>query len=391
MTAVTIVGASLAGLSTGRALRREGFTGQVTIVGDEVHPPYDRPPLSKDFLLGQCVEDDLSLAMPDEDLGIDWVLGRRAIGLDPVAGRVSVEDGSEIVADSVVIATGSRARSVPWLRPLRGVHTLRSLDDARALRADLVPGRRLVIVGAGFIGSEIASAAVTRGLDVTVLEAQEQPLVGPLGVDAAAVVASLHARHGVNLRCSAAVTALQGETSVAGVALSDGALLPADVVLVGVGSQANVEWLAGSGLTVDGGVCCDATGWTGVGSTYAVGDCSAWHDEAAGRHHRIEHWTDSRDRAGRVARHIVGRPDQTPLPPPYFWSDQYGVRLQFAGRRRGDEEFVVDSGSIEDLDLLGLYLRGGEPVAVLGMNRVRDVARWRRRLLTQTDSQKGSA
>ncbi len=390
MNSVIVVGASLAGVSTARALRREGFGGSITVIGDEPHLPYDRPPLSKEFLLGQSAEDDLSLLLPDEDLQVDWMLNSRAIALDPASRTVTLDDGRQVSADAIVAATGARARTLPELPALDGVHLLRSLDDARRLRAALTSGRRLAIIGAGFIGSEIASAAVSLGVEVTILEAQSQPLVRALGTEAAQVISAFHARHGVRLRCDVEVVSLVGEESVSGVLVAPDEVVPADAVVIGVGSLPNVEWLDGSGLATQGGLHCDTHGHTGLDGVYGVGDCSAWFDADLGRHHRIEHWTDSRDRPLRVARHLLGRPDTSPLAPPYFWSDQYGVRLQFAGRLRGDEEFVVDSGGPETDDLLAFYLRDGEQVAVLGINRLREVSRWRR-LHAASNARKGTA
>lgn len=392
-----MVGASLAGQATARGLRAHGFDGDVVMIGDEAHRPYDRPPLSKGFLDGSIAEADLTIESAGEaagSLGLEWRLGTRAVALDPATRAVTLACGTTITGDAVVIATGSRARR---LAPhagggLRGVHTLRTLDDALALRADLVPGARVVLVGAGFIGSEIAATAHHLGLDVTLVEAAQSPLAGALGVEVGAMVARLHAAHGVPLLCGVPVDSLTSDGGprphVTGVLLADGRLLPADVVVVGIGSAAAVDWLADSGLELGGptgGVATDDAGHTGAPGVYAVGDCSAWHDPAWGGRRRIEHWTDSLERPRRVVEDLLGltAPDaRAGLRAPYVWSEQYATRIQYAGRRRGDEVVTVEAGSPETADVLAVYRRGDVVTAVLGMDQPRLFGRLRRGLDT---------
>ena len=376
---VLVVGAGLAGHAAARALRRQGFDGRITVVGDELELPYDRPPLSKEFLAGLVTEADLALAGPGNDLDVEWVLGTRAVGLDPTLRSVELAVGGWLVADAVVVATGSRARPWPGPQPA-GVHTLRTLADSRALRAELHPGARLVIIGAGFIGAEVASTAKGLGVDVTVLEAAPTPLSGPLGVELGAVVAGLHERHGVHLHCGVPVAELVGTDQVSGVRLADGRGFPADLVVVGVGSLPNVEWLATSGLDVSAGLACSAVGATDAPGVYGVGDGVAWFDPVHGRPVRVEHWTDSRDRPAVAVADLLGAPSPGRLRPPYFWSDQYGVRIQFAGHRRGDEEITIEAGSAETGDLLAVYRRSGQPVAVLGLNQTSQFMRIRKSL-----------
>ncbi|WP_309647601.1 FAD-dependent oxidoreductase [Nocardioides sp.] len=384
---ILVVGASLAGHATARALRGAGFDGDVVMVGDEPHRPYDRPPLSKGFLVGTTSVEDLSLEDHETDLGLDWRLGVRAVALDPGTRTVTLADGQMLTGDAVVVATGSRARGLsPALGGgLRGVHTLRTLDDAVALRTELLPGARLVLVGAGFVGAEIAATARAVGLGVTLVEASASPLSGPLGPEVGAMVARLHDAHGVPLLCGTPVRRLTGRTRVDGVELADGRHLPADVVVLGIGSVAAVDWLAGSGLDLapgpTGGLGCDAEGSTGAPGVYGVGDCSAWHDAVRGTRHRVEHWTDSHERPRRTVEALLGGAGPAPpLPAPYFWSEQYGVRIQFAGRRFGDETLTVEAGSPETCDVLVVYRRGGEPTAVLGMDQPRLFGRLRRSL-----------
>ncbi len=381
MDSVVVVGASLAGHAMAQSLRHEGFAGRLLVVGDEVHRPYDRPPLSKQFLAGRIHSDALALEDPEDDLGVEWRLGSRATDLDVARRTVRLAHGSTINADAVVVATGSRARILPGVSTrLRGVHSLRTLDDAVALRKELLPGRRLVVLGAGFVGSEVAATAVGLGLSVTVVEATATPLAGPLGVQGGSAVASLHARRGVRVLCGSAVTGIVGRTRVRAVVLADGQTVEADVVLIAIGSEPNIDWLTGSGLETSPGLHCDARGRAAPG-VFGVGDCSAWFDPAHGQHRRVEHWTDSMQRAGIVAAAMMRPEEETkPLPTPYFWSDQYDVRIQYAGRRLGDEVFRIEQGSAETEDLLGIYWRDDDPVAVLGLNQPREFGRWRRRL-----------
>ncbi|MGK5112305.1 NAD(P)/FAD-dependent oxidoreductase [Geodermatophilus sp. CPCC 205506] len=378
---VAVVGASLAGLSAARALREQSYDGRIVVIGDEVHAPYDRPPLSKEFLAGTASLDDVALGTPDDDqLGIEWRLGTTAVGLDHLGRSVLLSDGSAVRADGVVLATGARARRLPGSEGLDGVHVLRSLDDAIALRDDLAAAERLVVIGAGFIGAEVASTARGLGLDVTVVETQPVPLAGPLGADMGAVCAGLHADHGTRLLAGTGVAGLVGSGRVEAVELTDGTRLPADVVVVGIGAVPNTEWLADSGVALGNGVLTDARGATNVPGVVAVGDCAAAWSASAERHVRIEHWTSALEQPATAVATLLGGATPAPTPVPYFWSDQYGARIQFAGsRREGDVARVVE-GSCADRSFLVVYERDGNPVAVLGMNQPRLFTRWRRQL-----------
>lgn len=379
MRDITIVGASLAGLSTARALRAEGYDGRITLIGDELHRPYDRPPLSKAFLAGTCTEADLALEDADERLDLVELLGRRAVALSP--GRVvKLDDGSRVQGDAVVLATGARARSLPWGDGLAGVHVLRTLDDSRALRADLVPGAQLVVIGAGFIGAEVASTARTLGLEVTVLEAAPTPLAGPLGGQLGAVLAGLHERAGVTLRTGVAPIGFDGEQRVSGVRLANGTSLAADVVVVGVGAAPNVEWLADSPLTLANGIACDEHGATDLPGVFAVGDCAAWLDPSSGSARRVEHWTGALERPTLVAQRLLHGHATTSSRPVYFWSDQYGTRIQFAGSIAGHDGVTIEDGDVDRLQFLATYRRGDDVIGVLGVDSVRQFTRWRRRL-----------
>lgn len=377
-----MVGASLAGLSAARSLRRQGYDGRLVVIGDEFHRPYDRPPLSKEFLAGSLAESDLALEPDDEDLRAEWLLGVRAVALDGPQRAVRLADGSEVRADGVVIATGAAARTLPGTDALAGVHTLRTLDDARALRDELTLGGRLVVIGGGFIGAEVASTAYALGLDVTVVEAAPTPLAGPLGETMGGIVSALHADHGVRLLCGVGVKGLRGGSRVEAVLLEDGRSLPADIVVVGVGARPCVEWLAGSGLTLGDGVTCGADGRTGLAGVVAVGDCASWYDPRAGLHRRVEHWTGARERPEAAVTALLagGAVEPSAQRPPYFWSDQYGVKIQFAGHATAADSVTIEEGARDEHNVLAVYRRSGHPVAVLGMNQPRLFTRWRKQL-----------
>ncbi|SOE26158.1 Reductase C-terminal [Streptomyces sp. OK228] len=377
-----MVGASLAGLSAARSLRKQGYDGRLVVIGDELHRPYDRPPLSKEFLAGTLGEADLSLETDDEDLRAEWLLGARAAGLDRAERAVRLADGREVRADGIVIATGAVARTLPGSEGLAGVHTLRTLDDARALRDELARGGRLVVIGGGFIGAEVASTAYALGLDVTVVEAAPTPLAGPLGATMGDVVSALHVDHGVRLLCGVGVKGLSGERRVDAVLLEDGRSIPGDIVVVGVGARPCVEWLEGSGVELDNGVKCGADGRTSLAGVVAVGDCANWYDPRAGAHRRVEHWTGARERPdAAIATLLAGGAVEPGVPrPPYFWSDQYGVKIQFAGHAAAADSVTIEAGAADDRDVLAVYRRAGVPVAVLGMNQPRLFTRWRKQL-----------
>jgi NADPH-dependent 2,4-dienoyl-CoA reductase/sulfur reductase-like enzyme len=385
---VVVVGASLAGFHAARALRQEGFDGRVTVIGAEPHRPYDRPPLSKQFLAGTWDESRLGLGGADQldELAVEWRLGSPAIGLDPADRRVRLADGAEVAFDGLVIATGGAARSLPGApSDLDGVHVLRTLDDSRALRADLDAGpRRVVVVGAGFIGSEVASTCRQRGLEVTVVEALPVPLALAIGPELGSVCADVHRDQGVDVRLGVGVVALEGGKRVERLALSDGTVVEADVVVVGIGVRPSTDWLEGSGLALDNGVLCDASGSAGPG-VVAAGDVARWPNEAfGGELMRVEHWENAIEMAGHVVRTLLageggaaGRRPVPYAPVPWFWSDQYDRKIQLAGRVRADDEVAVVEGSLAERRFAALYGRAGRLVGVFGMNRPRHVMQYR--------------
>lgn len=386
MRTVTVVGASLSGLYAARELRAQGFDGRLVIVGAEPHLPYDRPPLSKDFLTGHAGEDQLALTDAEESAQLDatWLLGVGAGGLDTRGRAVVLGDGRTVPTDGVVVATGASARRLPG-DGLPGVHTLRTLDDARALRAELTAGpRRVVVVGGGFVGAETASSCTVLGHDVTVVEAAALPLVPQLGPEMAAVCAALHRRAGTRLVTGAAVAGFRmGEATpgaVTGVELRDGRVLPADVVIVGIGAVPNTGWLVGSGLRLQDGVVCDAGCATALPNVVAAGDVA----RVGGS--RAEHWTSATEQPRiAVASLLAGHTVESARPLPYFWSDQYGARIQFAGRRHPADtvrivEGDLDGGAPTADGVLALYEREDRTTAVLSVNRPRPFLRVRREL-----------
>ncbi|MFM9588296.1 NAD(P)/FAD-dependent oxidoreductase [Streptomyces scabiei] len=385
MRSITVVGASLAGLSTVRALRTEGYDGEIVVVGEERHTPYDRPPLSKDFLKGDIDADALALgdAAEYDDLDVHWLLGERAVRLDAVARTVTLTGGQQVRTHGVVIATGASPRTLPGSDGLAGVHTLRTLDDALALRAELLDGLpRVVVIGAGFIGAEVASTAHRLGLHVTVVEAAEVPLERQLGREMGLVCSSLHTDHGVDLLCGTGVAELLGRDRVTGVRLADGRVLPADVVVAGVGVRPNTDWLAGSGVLVDDGVVCDTGCATTVPGVVAVGDVARCPHPFTGRHARIEHWSNATEQARTAARTLLtGVSAPAPLTAPYFWSDQYRTRIQLAGYVVPGAEPEIVEGDLDSRTFTAVYRHEGNPVAVLSLNQPKFFNRLRRTLV----------
>ncbi len=377
--AVTIVGASLAGLNAGEALRREGFDGRVTLIGAENHLPYDRPPLSKQVLAGDWEPERAALIDPEEleEDGIEARLGVRATALDLDARELTLHTGETVEFDGLVIATGARCRTMPGTEGIGGVHVLRSLDDCLALRADFeAMPQRVVVVGAGFIGAEVAATARGRGLDVTMVEALPTPLSRVLGDEMGEVCAEVHRDHGVDLRTAVGVESVSGDSRVERVTLSDGSTIDADVVVVGIGVIPNTEWLDGSGLEVDDGVVCDASCLAADGVT-AAGDVARWPNELFGETMRVEHWDNAAQQGVHAARRLLDAAVGPFTPVPWFWSDQYDRKIQLAGRVRGDDEVRVVTGSVDERRFAAIYGRAGRIVGVLGFNRPRHVMRYR--------------
>lgn len=379
MRTVVVVGMSLAGLRTVEALRREGFDGRIVAVGAERREPYDRPPLSKDLLRGTADPDDVVLrGQGYDDLELDWRLGRSARSLDLADRAVELDDGERVGFDGLVIATGAAARTLPGAPDVPGLSVLRTLDDALALRGRLDGGARVVVIGAGFIGAEVAATCRARGLDVTVLEAQEQPMVRGLGPELGAVVAGLHRDHGVDLRTGVVIEAVEGDAGgVRGVRLGDGTFVAADAVVVGIGARPCTEWLEGSGLVIDDGVVCDETGLAAPG-VVAAGDVARWPNPLFdGESMRLEHWTNAAEQGVHAARRLLGHVEPF-APVPFVWSDQYDRKIQTVGRVAADAEVHVVDGTVAERRFVALFGRAGRLVGALGFNRAPRVVHYRR-------------
>jgi NADPH-dependent 2,4-dienoyl-CoA reductase/sulfur reductase-like enzyme len=407
---LVVVGASLAGLRAVEAARAAGYGGRVTLVGAEPHLPYDRPPLSKAFLHPGA---EPRYFVPEDDLrdrlGVDLRLGAPATALDPATRSVVIgADGADDVPyAALVIATGSAPRGLPGCRDLPGVETLRTLDDAHRIRRALLDGARVVVVGAGFIGSEVASSARALGNEVTVVEAAPAPLVRAAGPVVGAALARLHLRHGTDLRLGVGVTAVRGEGRVETVELSDGSVVPADLVVVGIGSAPATGWLAGSGveLAPDGGVVCDEYLAASVPGVHAAGDVAHWPNEGVGVGGgeagtvvvggltRLENWTGAAEQGASAARNAlaglasgaVGE-RQPYATVPYVWSDWYDSRVQFVGHPAADEVRVV-SGDLDERRFVALYRSGDRLAGAVTLNEPGKVMKYRRLIQRGADWQ----
>ncbi|MEU9982563.1 FAD-dependent oxidoreductase [Streptomyces sp. NPDC050856] len=387
---LVIVGASLAGLRAAEALRAQGFTGNLTVVGDEPRLPYDRPPLSKQVLTATDRPASTELPLPD-GLDIRWRLGQAAVALDPDTRTVTLADGARLPYDGLLIATGSAARGWPAEQPPpRGVMTLRGWDDALALRAELVPGRRLVVVGAGFLGGEIAAAARARGLDVTLVETGNQPLERAIGAVAGTFVATLHREAGIDLRTGTTVTDFHASADgrLTGVRLSDGTEAGATAAVLALGAVPATGWLAGSGIAVDGGVRCDPClralrpDGTAVPGVVTAGDIArAPQALADGEPLALGHWTNAVEQAATAA-HTLLHPD-APRPftgVPSFWSDLHGVKIRSVGLPGAADEARVLEYDLGARRLEVSYHRAGRLVGALTVGRVSRLAAYRQEL-----------
>jgi 3-phenylpropionate/trans-cinnamate dioxygenase ferredoxin reductase component len=392
---IVVVGGSLAGIRCAEALRRRGFSGRLVLAGDERERPYDRPPLSKELLRGDRDPEQIRLNKPEafDALELDLRLGVRAQALDPAAKRVVLaqvsrsepkasedQTGDEVISyDGLVIATGAAARPLPGAPALRGLFTLRTLQDSLALRAELDRSPRVMVVGAGFIGAEVAATCRKRNLDVTLVEPLASPMARVLAPEIGAVCAAAHRDQGVDLRLGVGVAAVEGAERVERVRLTDGSELAADVVVVGIGASPSTDWLASSGLALDDGVVCDATCATKAPGVVAAGDVARWYHEGYRELVRIEHWTNAVEQAdAAAARLLEGASAPAFAPIPFVWSDQYDLKIQAAGRIAPDDEVVVAHGSLAERRFVALFGRKGVLRGALAINRVRPLMGYRR-------------
>jgi len=387
---VVVVGASLAGLRATETLRHEGYDGRITLIGAEEHLPYDRPPLSKQLLAGEWQPHDIELRRAAyEELDLELRLGVAATGLDLDAREVALADGARVGFDGLVIATGAAPRRLGALPvgEIEGVHELRTVDDALDLRARLEGRPRVLVVGGGFIGAEVAATCRGRGLDVTVVEALAAPMVRGLGPVLGGVCGELHRDHGVDLRLGVGVQAVEGAGRVERVRLADGSTVEADVVLVAIGVTPTTAWLEGSGLDLDDGVVCDES-LSAAPGVVAAGDAARWPNPCFdGERMRLEHWTNAVEQGVAAARRLLV-PDGEPAAPftsvPFVWSDQYDRKIQTVGHFRGDDEMRVVHGSLEDRRFVAVFGRAGRLVGALGFSMPAQLMRYRARIAART-------
>jgi len=371
---VVIIGAGQAGGRAAEALRQGGHTGPITIVGDEVHPPYERPSLSKEFLAAASPE-TIAWIRPAAwyaENGITVIVGRKAVRIDRSAKTVALDDGTTLPYGALVLATGTR----PRLIPIEGadhprVMYLRTIDDSRKLFPQLQPGARVVVIGAGFIGLEVAAAALARGTAVTVLEVADRPMARGVPALVGAFYADLHRTKGIDLRFGASVKRITDSNGRAAVELGSGETIEADAVVVGIGVIPNVELAEEAGLAVDNGILVDAYGRTSDPDIYAAGDVTNHLNPRLGRRIRLESWQNAQNQAIAVARNILGAEAEY-AEVPWFWSDQFGLNLQITGVPEAEDE-VIRRGDLGTGPVVFFHLRGGKLVAAIGIDSARDI------------------
>ena len=392
---MVIVGASLAGLRAAESLRSNGFDGTITAIGNESRGLYDRPPLSKKFLAGEWDADRISLRKPEEivALGVDWRFGTTATHLD-IEGRSVETDKGTVAFDACIIATGGIVRRLPNQPTYTGIHTLRTINDAEALRDDLAPNKKLVVIGAGFIGLEAAATAKAKGCDVTVLEGLPAPLIRGLGEDMGRAVARVHHDNGVTIRCNVRVEEILGGPHVTGVRITNEhnttEVVDADIVLVGIGVAPATDWLANSGLTINDGIVCDEHLQCAPG-IFAAGDVARWPNALFADIEptmRVEHWTTAAEQGAHAATNAVALLNNQPLTPyaavPFFWSDQFTSRIQFLGRGTNATDVRIVAGNPDDGKFAAAYFANDRVTAVLGVSMPKAVMPARALLATHT-------
>jgi 3-phenylpropionate/trans-cinnamate dioxygenase ferredoxin reductase component len=378
---VVVVGVSAAGLTAAETLRREGFAGRLTLVGEEDRLPYDRPPLSKQVLSGTWEPERTALRRESDltALDADFRLGNKATGLALKTREIRLSDGSMLGYDGLVIATGVTPRRLPFNPDLAGVHVLRTMNDALALRKDLLSEPTVVVIGAGFLGTEVAGVARELGLDVTLVDPLPAPMIRQFGPRIGGMVATLHADHGVVVRTGIGVTGLADAGGrVSGVELTDGTLLPADVVLIAIGSVPATGWLTGSGLSLSNGVECDSL-CRAAPRVVAAGDVASWTHPGLGRRLRVEHRMNATEQGIAAARTLLGKGEPF-SPVPYFWTDQYDVKIQVYGTWPQDAESAVVEGDPSEGKFIALFGRQGAVVGALSWNMPRELRLYRQQV-----------
>jgi 3-phenylpropionate/trans-cinnamate dioxygenase ferredoxin reductase component len=360
---IVIVGGGLAAARTAEQLRRSEYAGPITIVSDEDHLPYDRPPLSKEVLRSETDDVTLKPAEFYEENDITVLLGKAAKSIDTAAQTVTLSDGSVVTYDELVIATGLVPKRIPSFPNLVGIHVLRSFDESLALRQQAAEARNAVVVGAGFIGCEVAASLRGLGVDVVLVEPQPSPLASVLGEQIGSLVARLHRAEGVDVRCGVGVAEVRGAEKVEQVVLGDGTELDTDLVVVGIGSHPATDWLEGTGIEVDNGVVCDAAGRASAPHVWAIGDVASWRN-TVGHQVRVEHWSNVADQARALVPAMLGQDAPAAVSVPYFWSDQYDVKIQCLGEPEATDivHVVEDDGR----KFLAFYERDGVVAGVVG-------------------------
>lgn len=370
---VVVVGGGTASASAVRTLRRRGFDGSISLVCDEPHMPYQRPPLSKGYLAGQEGFDELALFtgqwLADKD--VELIGGTAAISIDAAARRVLLSDGRHLSASNVVLATGGRPRRFPGATPSDRVHYLRSVDDADSLRAAIRPGGHMIVVGGGYIGLEVAATARRLGMEVTVFEAATRPLAAALPPELADKVCDLHLRNGVRISSGVPIESVEDRGSEILVRTADGGMVVGDTVVIGIGMIPNTGIAEESGLAVGGGILTDASGRTSVPEILAAGDVSEWAAPTAGGTQRFEHFEVAGRQGAAVANTILGRPAGA-FDAPWFWSDQYESNIQAVGMTVGADR-VIYRGDPETLDFSALLLAGETLLGAFAMDRGEDI------------------
>ncbi|MCU1391621.1 MAG: ferredoxin reductase [Ilumatobacteraceae bacterium] len=390
---MVVIGASLAGVRACGGLRNNGFTGRITLVGNEAHQPYDRPPLSKKVLAGEWEPDRIALFREGdvETMQLDLRLGSAAIALSLAARSVTLADGSALDFDGLVIATGAATRRLPDQLVDESVFELRTLDDSLALRSRLAAGgQRVTVIGAGFIGLEVAATARLLGNEVVVVEGLPAPLIRGLGSEMGLAVTTLHADHGVDIRCGVSVRGITRDGDGLSVHIGDGhgntEALASDIVVVGIGVSPVTGWLESSGLDIRDGIVCDSTLNVGTPGVYAAGDVARWPNaQFDGEEMRVEHWTNASEQGLHAAKNMLAAADGGEPEPysavPFFWSEQYGARIQFVGRAAGEDEIRIVKGSVDDRSFLALYGKHGTLRGALGLSMPKPLMQCRKLLL----------
>ncbi len=370
---IVIAGGGLAGQRCAESLRRAGYERAIRLVCSEPHRPYDRPPLSKELLTDATCDGRLPYrpARWYDDARVDLLLGVSATALDPAAHRLALSDGATLEFQQLLIATGGRPRTVPLLAGYSNVAVLRTVDDAVALRDVLAARPRLAVIGAGFIGLELAATARGLGVEVTIVESAPAPLIGVLGPQLGAWFAQLHRAQGVDVRTGVTVERVHSNGAIRALCLSDDSVVEVDHVLVGAGIEPDVGWLAGCGIDVSRGVPVDVNGRTAIEHVFAAGDAAATFDAHSGCHVPGSHWEAAGRQGARVGGMMLGL-DPGPAPPTSFWTDQYGLRIQYVGNGRLADSVEID-GDLDERNFTAVYSVAGRAVAALLVDRPRSL------------------